>query len=144
MTSEEIRLKIQALVDNELSEDEIPSVMSEIEGSYELREEYVSLLRLRKKMSGLSVPEPAAEWFEKLSRRKARTVTSFVGMIFFVGSYVLLVAFAVATLLREKNMEVWIKVGVIGIIVGVGIYLIMSILDRIRESKTDKYKEVMR
>lgn len=144
MTTEEVRLKVQALVDNELPEDEIPVVLAEIEASYELRTEYVALLRLRKRLGGAVVPEPSPEWFEKVSRRRGRTALSMTGMIFFAASYLLLIVYAVASLFRSAGTAIWVKVGVIGLIAGFGIYLAMTVMDRIRESKTDKYKGVMR
>jgi len=144
VNSEELKLKIQALVDNELDEAEIPTIMDEIEGSYEMRNEYVELLRLRRRLSAIPFPEPPEEWFEKAARRRGRRLFGWTGNLLFVGSYVALLGYALLTLIRGSEASTWVKVGVAGIAAGFIVLLLRAIADRIRESRTDKYKEVMK
>ena len=91
MTCDEAKLQVQALADGELSESVISEVMDHVQSCYSCRADYVELLRLQKKMSGLVYEEPPKEWFEKLERRIGRKIGSGIGQILFFGSYLLLI-----------------------------------------------------
>ena len=144
MKENDVHLKIQALIDNELPEEEIEPLVQELEGSYEYRKEYVELKRLQKRMAGARAPEPHAEWFEALSKKTFRSVTSVAGKVFFIGSYALLLVYALYQLFRDASEDLAIKLLVAGIVAGFLILLGVAIADRIRESKTDRYKGVMK
>lgn len=144
MNPEELKLKIQALVDNELDEREIPEIMKEIEGSYDMRREYIELLRLRKRLSGPSGEEPPPEWFERTARHASRRLFSWTGNSLFVGSYLLLLGYSIFSLLHGSQTGLLVKLSVAGITIGFVVLLIRAIADRIRESRTDKYKGVMK
>jgi len=144
VNSEELKLKIQALVDNELDEAEIPTIMNQIEGSYEMRNEYVELLRLRRRLSAMPLAEPPEEWFERAARRRGRRLFGWTGNLLFIGSYAVLLGYALVTLFRGSEASAWVKVGAAGIAAGFIVLLLRAIADRIRESRTDKYKGVMK
>lgn len=144
MNKEELKLKIQALVDNELAESEIPRVIGEIEGSYEMRDEYVSLLQLKRRLEGARQEGPNPEWFEAVARKAGRRAGFWSGNILFLGSYALLLVFSLVTLFRAADTELWVKLGVAGVGLGFLIFLFRAITDRIRESHSDKYKGVMK
>lgn len=142
MTSEETRLKIQALADNELPEQEIPELMEAIRGSYDLRAEYVELLRMKRRLGGATVPEPSAEWFERLAERPARRAMSRIGLTVLIGSYVVLLAYAVYSLFADASVSLLIRLGAGGAVLGALVVLAVAVADRVRESKSDKYREV--
>lgn len=144
MTNEEIRLKIQALVDNELEEKEIPEVLSLVESNYEMRDEYIRLLKFHRTMKGLSFPSPSDEWFADMPKRTARKAFAGLGQVFFFGSYILLFGYALFSLFADASEGMFIKLVVAGIFIGLLSLLGVAIVDRVRESKTDKYKGVMK
>jgi hypothetical protein len=144
MSTDDIRLKIQALADNELPESEIGPVLERIQGSYEYREEYAQLLRLRKRLAGVVVPEPRGDWVVEVEKKTTRKLTRGLGSILFIASYVALLGVGIVSVVRESEVPVYVAV-----LVGVGALgfvtlLINAIADRVRESRTDKYKGVMR
>lgn len=144
MNKEELKLKIQALVDNELSEEEIPDILRKIEGSYEMREDYITLLKLKKRLSGSHGPEPNREWFEQAAYRAGRRAVSWTGNLLFLGSYLALLGYALFSLLRMAEVALWEKISLAGIALGFIVLLSRAIADRIEESRTDKYKGVMK
>jgi len=144
MTNEDIRLKIQALVDNELEETEIAEVLSLVESNYDLRDEYIRLLKLQRKMKGISVPEPPEEWFADMQKRKGRKAFAGIGQIFFFGSYLLLLGYALYSLFTDSSEGLFIKLVVGGVFLGLVSLLGVAIADRVKESETDKYKGVMK
>ena len=144
MQCDDARLKVQALADGELPEDEIAEVMDHVQSCYRCRDDYVELLRLQRKMQGLVHDEPAPEWFEKLHRKVGRKVGSSTGQVLFIGSYVALVAYAFYSLFADGGAGLFIKIAAGGILVGVLALLGVTISDRWRESKDDRYKGVMK
>lgn len=141
---EDAKLKVQALIDNELPDEDISPVVDHIQSCYGCRDEYVALLRLQRKMRGLKAPEPPKEWFEELKNRPGRKFSSAFGQIFFFGSYVVLIAYALFSLFTDSAEGLFIKLVVGGIVVGILALLGVTIGDRVRESRTDKYKGVMK
>jgi uncharacterized membrane-anchored protein len=141
---EELTLKMQALVDNELAVEEIPRVLNEIEGSYEMRNEYVTLLQLKKQLEGAKQKEPSTEWFEEAAHKASRRAFSWTGNLLFLGSYALLVAYAFFSIFRAADVEAWVKICVVGVALGFLVLLFRAIADRMRESRSDRYKGVMK
>ncbi len=144
MECQDAKLKVQALVDNELPEEEIDRVVDHVQSCYRCRDDYISLLKLQRKMKGLQFPEPPKEWFEDLKKKPIRRATSIFGQILFFGSYILLFAYALFTLFTDSGEGLFIKLVIGGIVLGMLSLLGVTIADRVRESKTDKYKGVMK
>lgn len=144
LSDEEIRIRIQALVDNELPEDEIEPMLERIQGSYEYRREYADLLRLRRKLASDTVPPLSEEWIDQAERRIARRITRGTGMVLFVSSYVGLLAYGLLTLFRAPDVPRAVLVLVAATVTGVAALLGNAIADRVRERKTDKYREIIR
>ena len=144
MECQDAKLKVQALVDSELPEDEIDTVVDHVQSCYRCRDDYISLLKLQRKMKGLHYPEPPKEWFEGLKKKAGRKVTSAFGQALFIGSYIVLFAYALYTLFTDSGEGLFIKLVIGGIVLGMLSLLGVTIADRVRESKTDKYKEVMK
>lgn len=144
MTNEELKLKIQALVDNELPPEEIEPVMKTIEGNYELRTEYVELKKLMHTMAGLQYPKPKEEWFQKLARRPVRRLFNGLGLWAFIASYLLLVGYALYTFFSDPGEALLPKLFAGGLILSILLLAGVTIRDRLVESKDDKYKGVMK
>lgn len=142
--NDEIRLKVQALADNELPEQEIGPVLEMIQGSYEYRAEYADLLRLKKRLAGCVVPEPGQDWVAHAERSVMRKLFRGAGTVFFVGSYLGLLAFGLASLFRDPGVPLFASLLVGAGILGLLVLLGSAIADRVRENKTDKYRGVMR
>ena len=144
MECQDAKLRVQALIDNELPEEEIDSVVDHLQSCYRCREEYLALLKLQRKMKGVHYPEPPKEWFEQLSKRRARAFSSTFGLILFIGSYLVLLGYALYSLFIDSTAGLFIKIVIGAIIAGILFLSGVTISDRVQESKTDKYKEVMK
>lgn len=142
--ADEIRMKIQALVDNELPESEIEPTIEAIQGSYEYRAEYAELLKLRKKLSSGAVPPPSQDWLREAEKKVSRRIGRGLGTVLFLGSYVILLGYAVFTMFRDPSVPIIVSVLILSGIVGFVVLLGNAIADRVRESKTDKYRGIIR
>ena len=142
--TDEIRFKIQALADNELPEEEIEPTLDLIQGSYEYRREYAELLRLKRHLNAQPIPPVTEEWIERAERRISRRISRGAGTVLFVGSYLVLLGYAIFTMFRDPEVPLIVAVLVSAVVLGAGVLLGSAIADRVRERKTDKYREIIR
>ena len=144
MTCEQAKLQIQALLDNEIEENQVGPLISHLESCYTCRNEYISFLRLQRKLAGIGVPEPPKEWFERLPNKVLRRTGRVFGKALFFGSYALLLGYALYNLLSDRNTAGIIRIAVAGIALGFVVLLGITIADRVRESKDDRYRGVVK
>ena len=144
MKCDDALIKCQMLIDDELPENEIPVVMDHIESCYKCREEYISLLKLRKKLNGIRDTAPGDEWFEALHRKGGRRFAGRLGFILFAASYIVLAGYALFSLFTDSGEALFIKIVVAAAAVSVIILFAASLSDRIKEGKTDKYKDILK
>jgi len=144
MTCEDATLKAQALADGELAEAEIPPLLTHLANCQHCRSEYIQTLRLDERLSDLPYAEPEPEWFETFSRKLLRRTGGVAGKIFFFGSYLLLLCFALVSLFKAPGESLILKLSVGGIVLGFLILLAVTVADRIAESKHDRYKGVVK
>ena len=144
ITCEQAKLQIQALLDNEIEENQVGPLISHLESCYTCRNEYISFLRLQRKLAGIGVPEPPKEWFEHLPNKVLRRTGRVFGKALFFGSYALLLGYALYNLLSDRNTAGIIRIAVAGIALGFVVLLGITIADRVRESKDDRYRGVVK
>lgn len=141
---DDVRMKIQALADNELPESEIEPTLEAIQGSYEYRTEYAELLKLRRQLGRGPAPPVSQDWVERAEKRISRRLSRGLGMLLFVGSYAVLLGYAVLTMFRDPDVPLIVSVLMVTAVVGFVVLLGNAIADRVRESKTDKYRGIIR
>ena len=144
MTCERAKLQIQALLDNEIEENQVGPLISHLESCYTCRNEYISFLRLQRKLAGIGIPEPPKEWFDRLPNKVLRRTGRVFGKVLFFGSYALLLGYALYNLLSDRNTAGIIRIAVAGIALGFVVLLGITIADRVRESKDDRYRGVVK
>ena len=144
MKCEEAKFKISALIDNELTEQDIQPFFEHLSVCISCRKEYMEQLELHKHLNNPAVPEPSQEWYQTFHKTVLRKITGIGGRIFFIGSYFLLIVYAVYRLFISSDTELLLKLIIGGISFGFILLLGVSIADRIRESKDDRYKGVIR
>ena len=144
MQCEEAKLKLNALIDNEIEEDEIEPLILHLAQCSRCRKEYQELVKVYKQLKRIGVPEPAPEWYEEFQKKLLRKISGIGGKVFFIGSYILLIGYTFYQIFVSGDADVFIKVIVGGIGAGFILLLGVSIADRIRESKDDRYRGVIR
>jgi hypothetical protein len=142
---EQLVFKVQALVDNEIPEEEIPEVMSSIEGDYRLRGEYVRLLQLKRQLAGLPKLALRKEWYEEFERRKSRKAPMYIGSFFAVLYAIWSLLFFGGEVLGI-DLPRWLHIaGLFSLTAGIVSFLINAIWQRGSETRSDRsYKDVMR
>ena len=141
---DDIMIRIQALADNELPESEIEAALEAIQGSYAYRSEYAQLLRMRRRLGRGPSVRPSEDWLQKAEKRISRKVSRGLGTLLFIGSYVSLFGYALYTLIREPDVPIIVVVLIAGGVLGFVFLLGNAIADRVRESRNDRYREIIR
>jgi hypothetical protein len=118
--------------------------MDHIESCYKCREEYISLLKLRKKLNGFKDAAPEGEWYESLNRKGGRRFAGRLGFIIFAASYIMLAGYALFSLFTDSGEALFVKIVVAAVAVSVILLFTTALSDRIREGKTDKYRDVLK
>ncbi len=144
MKCEEVRIKINGLIDNELAESEIDALLDHLSTCKSCRAYYKELLRMNREMLRAAPPDPADNWYIDFRKRFFRKTGGFLGRLFFIGSYLVLLIYSLFQLFKAPNEDLAIKLIIGGIFAGFLLLLVVSIADRIKESKNDRYRGVIR
>jgi len=144
MNCEEARIKINGLIDNELAESEIDALLDHLSACQSCKSYYKELLRMNREMSKAAPPDPADSWYVDFRKRFFRKTGGFLGRLFFIGSYLALLVYSLLQLFRAPAEDMALKLIVGGIFLGFLLLLGVSIADRIKESKNDRYRGVIR
>ena len=142
MNCTDAQLKAQAIIDNELDESEIEEVITHMETCYTCRSEYINLLKLQRKIGNVCFPEPPKEWFEDLSKNSVRRTGTIIGRISFFGSYLFLFVFFLYQYFSDQSKSLFVKYGIAVAVLGGLVLFGITLFDRFKESKTDRYSEV--
>jgi hypothetical protein len=142
---EELVFKVQALTDNELPEEEIPSIMSSIEGNYRLRDEYVRLLQLKRQLSGMPKLALRKEWYEEFEKRRSRRTPMYIGSLFAVLYAVWSLIFFGGEIL-DVTLPRWLHIaGLFSLTASILSFLVNALWQRGSENRNDRsYKDVMK
>lgn len=146
MKNEELILKIQALVDNELPTEEIPRLLESIEGNYILRDEYVNLLQLKHRLAQVPFPKPPRTWYADFERRSRNKIFLGIGTVGVLGAAGLTLAWG---LLKAFDVEgpaadALLPWGIASLGLGSVSFLCNAFWYKMEESKGKSYKEIIR
>lgn len=142
---EQLIMKVQALVDNELSEEEIPAVMAEIEGNYRLRDEYIQLLQLKRQLAGMPKLALRREWYEGFEKQKRKKIPMLIGAVFAAIYAVWSLIFFSAEIL-DYSVPRWIHIaGLFALTASIISFTVNAVWQRSTERNSDRsYKDVIR
>ncbi len=143
MNCDNAKLKIQAFIDDELNKEEMIEVLDHVESCYKCRDEFLALKNLNKMLRGVQYPQPNKEWFEK-KKHPLRMFSSLAGKVVFFSSYLFLLAYMIITLFIKSDINIALKIGIFGVLFGLIVLFGVTLSDRIRENKDDKYKGVQK
>lgn len=140
----EYELKVQALIDGEIKSDkeqlEIFTHLSECETC---REDYNTISKLIGQVGLSEIEAPTEEWFELLEKKRSITIFRRIGYFLIIVPYILIIGVGLKELFMDRSEGLLIKGSIAAIITGFLLLLILTIMGRVKESKNDKYKEIM-
>lgn len=132
--------ELMRYLDGELSVERARAVEEAMETSTELRREYVIFRRMKTDLEHLGADMDAERTvWDTVNQRLTRPT----GWVLFIVGAVVWIAYGVYAYLTGAN-AMWEKLATSAIVVGLAMLLLSAIVDRVRDLKTDPYKEIQR
>jgi anti-sigma factor RsiW len=132
--------ELMRYLDGELDAERAGAVEAALATDTELRREYVVFRRMKSDLEevGSDMRTPVSTW-EAVNRRLTRPM----GWILFLVGVAVWLGYAVYAFLTGPE-ALWEKLAVGAVVVGVGMLFLSVVIDRLRDLKTDPYKEIQR
>ncbi len=132
--------ELMRYLDGELDPERVRAVEEALERSTELRRELAVFRHLKVDLNelGESMAERPTVW-DAVNGRLTRPV----GWTLFLAGALVWVSYGVYTYLTGAD-ALWEKVAASAVVVGLGTLLLSAAMDRLRDLKTDPYKELQR
>ncbi len=132
--------ELMRYIDGELPPDRARAVEAAMETDTELRREYVVFSRMKTDLRAMGgdMQTRSTAW-DAVNRRLARPM----GWILFLAGLVVWVAYAVYAFITGPE-AMWEKLAISAVVVGLAVLFLTVAIDRLRDLKTDPYKEIQR
>ena len=132
--------ELMRYLDGELPPERARAVEQAMEQSTELRRDYAVYSRMKADLESMGerMGEAGAAW-DTVSRAIARPM----GWILFVTGAVVWLAYVVYAYLTSAE-AMWMKLATSAVVVGLAMLLLSALLDRLRDLRTDPYREIQR
>lgn len=143
---EEYKLLVQALADSELelNDNDTAELFLHLSGCSSCREDYYSTVKLKNRVRMTGDFKPTDDWLIKLEKRRSSKIVRKIGYFLIFVPYVLLIGLELRELFTDGSEGLLLKASIGAIVSGVFLLLIYTIVSRLKESKTDRYKEIIR
>ena len=148
MNNDEIKLKVMAYLDGELSELEMKEIKRLIDDDEMHKDVYLSLKKVKEvtqEMKFVKLPEMYwDDYWEHVYNRIERGISWILislGVIV-VGSF--LVWQFIEALIVDQNIHVVLKAGILILLAGVVVLIVSILREKLMVRKVDKYREVER
>ena len=135
---------LMGFIDRELTTSETIEVNDHLTRCSDCRNEYEQLIKVSQKLDSLSFREPSDEVLDKLWKTPYGRFTKFSGLFLAIGGWLVLVFYGVYEFLIDKEEAFIPKMATLALMLGLIIILIVTVRERVKTYKTDKYKEIKR
>jgi anti-sigma factor RsiW len=132
--------ELMRYLDGELPADRAREVEAALEMDTELRREYTLFRRMKSDLAemGTDMRTPRTVW-DEVNRRLTRPA----GWILFLVGLAVWLAYAVYAFITGPE-AMWEKLAAGAVLVGLAMLFLSVVIDRLRDLKTDPYKEIQR
>ena len=143
MPCEEIGDRLMAYLDDELSDEERTQMENHLTSCEPCREDIRAYRRMRELSRQLRLREPPPEFWDEYPQGVVNRLGRGIGWMLIIGFGVVLTLYGIGCLWISE-VPLLVKACVTGVLLGFGILLLTLVRQRLREAKTDRYKEIIR
>ena len=141
---EKYRHLMVGLLDRELAPEESAEVNEHLIRCSECREELERLRDTSSKLEAVAFEEPSDEVLRRLWRNPFSRLSRVGGLVLVLGGYADLIGFALFEFFTGGEDNLWVRVPVAAIVIGLLILLLLVILERLKTYSKDPYREIER
>jgi anti-sigma factor RsiW len=141
---ERYRPQIAGFLDGELSETEAAELNRHLIRCAACREEYETQREASELLERASFREPTDEELAKLWRSPYSRFAWVAGLVLAIGGWLALIAYGIVETLRDHSVELWPKISLAALALGILVLLVLALRERLHAAKTDPYKEIER
>ncbi|QEN03528.1 hypothetical protein EW093_02040 [Thiospirochaeta perfilievii] len=140
------KLKIGALADGELNlrDDETSDFFLHLSSCSSCRNEYYDLLELNRRISITGEVKPPEDLFIEFEKKRSSKVIRTLGFILILVPYLTMIFVGIWDFINNSDEYLLMRVSTVGVLSGVVLLLIYTVIGRVKESKKDRYKEIVR
>lgn len=144
MACEEFEVLLNGYIDGELKDPDLKRFEEHLAGCPHCRKLVRDYRRLKEVTTEMRFKDPPQDIWNSYWQRVFHRITRGAGWGFFLVGVVAVAGFAIYEFATDPTVEALQKLIVFAIFVGLGLLLISVIWERVKASKTDKYKEIER
>lgn len=137
-----IEALLSAYLDGELTQQDRQRVEVHVDACEACHAALAELRRIRDGIGGLHHPEPTAEQWSRMMKTTVAKTSRGLGWMLGIGGGVVLVGYGAYTFATDESVAALKKVGVAAFWGGLGLLLLSVLIDRLRDRKSDRYKDV--
>ena len=145
---EHMSLKIMALLDDELDENEIREVKEHLEKCKQCSDEYASIRKVREAIGTMKFKKLPEFYWDDYWNHIYNRIERGLSWIFISVGTIIILCFAVweflDKLIAQHNIHPFLKIGIFIFIIGLIILLISILREKIMVRRVDKYREIKR
>lgn len=141
-TCEDYQELLSGYLDGELTQGDRQRVEVHVASCAACRKTFEQMSQLRDEVGRLEFGEMGpGEWSAALNGAGVKT-SRWLGWVLYVGGAVLLVGYGIYEFIVDGKAPSIIKVGVVGLYLGLGLLFVSVLRQRMIASKSDNYKDV--
>lgn len=139
---EEFQILIMGYIDDELSQAEKMKLEAHLKTCAACKQSLAEYKKLKEVSSTMRFKEPNDALWDKQWQRITNKLTRSISWLLIIVGIVIIVGFAIYQFIQNPGVEGIVRVGIFALFIGFFLLLISLILERIKEYKTDRYKEI--
>ena len=141
---ERYRPLIAGFLDGELAEAEAADLNRHLGRCAACRAEYETQREASQLLERASFREPTDKELARLWRSPYSRAAWFGGLLLSIGGWLALVLYGLVEFLRDRTVDLWPKLSLAALGVGVVLLLALALRERLHAAKDDPYKEIER
>lgn len=129
-------------IDGELSQEEKARLEAHLKECDKCQQSLAEYKKLREVSSTMRFKEPKDAIWDKQWHRIANTLTRGISWLLIAVGIAIIVGFAIYQFIQEPGVDAIVRVAIFALFTGFFLLLVSILIERIKEYKTDKYKEI--
>ena len=148
ISCEQMKLKVMALIDNELTVKEIERIKKHLQECEKCQKEYKQLIKTREITREMKLKKlPEMYWEEYWQHIYNRIERGISWILISIGAIIVLFFAAwqlVSKLIADQSLNPFFKAGILILVAGFVILFISIVREKLMIRRVDKYKEIER